>query len=326
MSVPTRRILEPIYGEASLADAINGNATWIRGQVSANDQKGQTGWLADLYGGVQTGDDYARVNIPVYEERVPDFNKIAGDSQWTWNQTNAEVYGVNMVIWAHDPKDPDKRVEITQAPSHADLDKAAGWNSHELDPTVTQFFYFGENVTDASGTATALTAGTQYTWNQFREDDVFKTWTIYRVTLEWGWYSTGTFESAYVADIKLNKVTVYLRPDSGGSGRIGKRWSTATSGAMAATLAPKTMFKLLGVELKINTAGTTDESFTITKDSGIDAAYDRLLLTQNTKTPAITDLGTPFDDIFLPLDEIDCAWPNTENRTWGLTYNYLTVF
>ena len=88
-----------------------------------------------------------------------EFNVTAGDSQWTWRQTNAEVYGVNIVIWVHDPKAPDKRAEITQAPSHVDLDKAAGWNSHELDPTVTQFFWYGENVTSADGTATELTSG-----------------------------------------------------------------------------------------------------------------------------------------------------------------------
>ena len=58
------RVLEPIYGEPSLADALGGNASWVRGQKSPNDQKGQTGWLADLHGGIQTGDDWSRVDIP----------------------------------------------------------------------------------------------------------------------------------------------------------------------------------------------------------------------------------------------------------------------
>ncbi len=317
--IPTRRILDPMFGEASLAAANNADASWVRGEISPLDQKGATGWLANLYGGIQTGDDWARVNIPVGELRLPDFNSAL----WSYYMTNAETMGIGIVIWVHDPNDLDKRAEVTQLANVSGLEKGAGWNAHEFDKTTTQMFFYGEGTS-----GTALTAGTQYTWNQFQTDILFKHWRINHITLESGWEASGTFDDAWVADIKLNGQVIRMRPDSGGSGRIARRFSTATSGAIAASLTPKTPYRLLGIELKINTAGTTDESFTVTKDATIGAAYDQLLVTQNTKTPAITDLYLPFGVgyEFSADDELDAAWANTENRTWGLTFKYQTVF
>ncbi|MCH8287107.1 hypothetical protein IIB79_11375, partial [candidate division KSB1 bacterium] len=46
---------------------------------------------------------------------MPDFKSAL----WTYHMTNAEVYGVNMVIWLHNPDDNDKRVEVTHASSGA---------------------------------------------------------------------------------------------------------------------------------------------------------------------------------------------------------------
>ena len=225
MSAPSRVIVRGVFNEPTLASANNGKANWDRGSTSPLDQKGTTGWLARLYGGVQTGDDWARVNIPVNELRIPEFKA----AQWTYDLTNAEVYGINMVIWAHDPDDPGNRIEVTQAPSHADLAKAAGWNKHILDITATQFFFFGENTT-----GTDLTAGTQYTWEQFQADVLFNKWTIYRITLEYGWYSTGTFEDAWVADIKLNGVVIPLGPSTGTHRKTVLTTKTIVGGANSA--------------------------------------------------------------------------------------------
>ncbi len=322
MAVPTRRILEPIYAEASVADALGGNASWIRGQISPLDQKGQTGWLADLYGGIQTGDDWARVNIPTYEQRVDEFSEVTGDTQWTWHQTNAEVYGVNLVIWMHDPKDMDKRVEVTQAPSGATLEKGAGWNAHEFNPATTQMFFFGENTT-----GTGLTAGTQYTWNQFRTDVLFKTWRIYRTTLEWGWYSTGTFESAYVANIKLNGVTIFLRPDSGGSGRIASRFYTVTSGDFTGSLEPKTPFELLSVALKTSAVLDTGEDFTLDVDATRGAAYDVNIITEDLFVGSRTSYFATFENRHFRADDVlDFFQTNGSDDTLGLTIQYRTVF
>lgn len=219
MSVPVTRILESTFGAPTLAAVNNSDASWIRGETSPLDQKGSTGWLARLYGGVQTGDDWARVNIPVLELFVREFNS----AMWSYYMTNAETFGVNIVVWVHDPKDFDKRAEITQQPNIATLEKGSGWNAHELDKTVTQFFFYGENAS-----ASDLTAGTKYTWDQFQADALFSTWTIYRITFEYGWEASGTFEAAYLADVKLNGATVYLRPTDGQqSGHEFSEWKPA---------------------------------------------------------------------------------------------------
>lgn len=204
MGVPTRRILEPIFGQPTLASANNGIARWIRGSTSPLDQKSPSGWLAELYGGSQTGDDWARINIPVYELPLTEFTK---STQWSYYMTNTETMGVNIVIWVHDPNDFDKRAELTQLGGHSGLEKASGWNAHELSLSATQFFFYGEGTT-----GTALTAGTQYTLAQFQADVIFGTWTIYRITFEYGWEASGTFESAYLADVKLNGIPIILRP------------------------------------------------------------------------------------------------------------------
>jgi len=318
MSVPTRRILDPIFGEPSLAAANNGCANWVRGAVSPLDQKGSTGWLANLYGGVQTGDDWARVNIPVSEVDVTEFKSAL----WTYYMTNAETMGVNMVIWVHDPNDNDKRAEITQLANVSGLEKASGWNAHELDITTDQFFFYGEGTT-----GTGLTAGTLYGWDDFQADVLFKTWTIYRISFEYGWEASGTFEDAWVADIKLNGQAILLKPDSGGSGRIGKRHYTVADTA-AYTLAPKTPFRLLSIDLEIDIVGTTSESLTITKDAIAGSAYDTLIYTINTLTYSVTSLFVTFGEgyDFEAGDELDMAWGNTEDRTIGFTWTYQTVF
>ena len=196
-----------IFGTPTLASSNNGKARWDRGTTSPLDQKGSTGWVAALYGGVQTGDDWARLNVPVNELYVPNFE----EAMWSYYMTNTEVYGVNLVIWLHDPTDFDKRCEVTQTPAFATIEKTAGWNAHELvTSTASQFFFYGEGTS-----ASALTAGTAYSWDQFQADTLFKDWTVYRVTFEYGWYNTGTFEDAWVADISLNGVVIPLGPVNG---------------------------------------------------------------------------------------------------------------
>jgi len=192
-----------VFGEPVLAQDGNGVADWVSKQASPLFQKG-TGYLIRMNTGTQSGDDWAAGYIPVNRLPIYQFN----EAMWSWYQTNAEAYGMNMVIWLQDPTDFDKRVEVTQAPSGSTLETGAGWNAHELDKTVTQFFYYGE-VTGSN-----LTAGTQYTWEQFQSDLVFKSWDIYRISLEWGWYSTGTFENAYLADLSLERQNIVIQPST----------------------------------------------------------------------------------------------------------------
>ena len=97
---------------------------------------------------------------------------------------------------------------------------------------------------------------------------------------------------------------------------------TAISGAMADSIAPGIPFQLLGFELALNTAPTTSEDFTVTKNAGVGAAYDIALYSNDLSNGSVTDIIYYFD---VPIkchnkdDVIDFAFANTDNRTYGLT-------
>ncbi len=314
------RLGRPVFGEASLAAVNNGSANWAQGLISPLDQKSPTGWLACLYGGVQTGDDWARVNIPVDELLL---TKFTGTSEWTYWMTNAESMGVGIVLWVHDPTNLSKRADISQMASVGGVGKAAGWNRHQLNSATTQFMWYGENITGS-----ALTSGTQYTLAQFIADVVFSTYTIYRITIEYGWDASGTLEEAFVADIVLNGIPVLLKPDSGGTGRVVRRLFIATSEALAGTIAPKTPFRLLSLDAHVHEATITTEVLTLTKDAGYSDVFDTLLFSDDLLVGARTSIFVPFGEgwDFLAEDEIDLAQLNSGDGNWGVTIIYQTVF
>jgi hypothetical protein len=197
------RVTGSPFGVPTLAACNNSTATWTRGYTSPLDQKGSTGWLANLFGGVQTGDDWARVSIPVDEMLLTKLTT----GQWTYYMNSNDYMGVSMVIWAHDPANFANRVDISQ--DAGDVESAAAWNKHVL-ATSNHFFFYGEGVT---GNTTCTTAGTHYTLAQFQSDACFSTWTIYRITLEFGWGAAGnTFGNAYVADVILNGNAIPMSP------------------------------------------------------------------------------------------------------------------
>jgi len=305
-----------LFGHPVLRSAGVSQAYWAKSHISPYPQKGG-GWLALLNGGVQTGSNYAALEIPVNELPVTQFD----NAQWSYYMTGTESMGVNIVIWVHDPDDFDKRAEVTQIGGVTGLIKAAGWNAHNFDSTVTQMVFYGENTI-----GTGLTAGTQYTWDEFQADTIFDGWTIYRVSLEYGWEASGTFDPVWIADVKLNGIPIQLIPTRDDLEAPIFQYHTATTGALATALSPKTPFRLLNIHLNINTAGTTSESFTVTLDAGrVATVYDTLLLSQNTASPtSITDLFAIFGEgyDFMEDDEIDCAWANSQNRTYGLTYAF----
>lgn len=211
-----REVIQKWYfGQPVLRTGGVGKAGWVKdtGNTLGLHQKSASGYLANLYGGDQTDggneNNWAAIYIPVNEL----YPYALETGQWTYNMTGGEAYGVNMVIWMHDPNNPSKRVEITQSPSHADLAKAQGWNKHVLNTATTQFFYYGEP--DPIGESTGLTKGVQYKWSEYQADVVFKRWTIYRISLEYGWYDTGTFDDAWVADVKFNGKVILLQPRDG---------------------------------------------------------------------------------------------------------------
>lgn len=196
------------FGEPSLLAVGNSEAAWCKGTTSPLFQKSATGWLAHLYGGVQTTVDFAAMMIPVDELRIPEFKSAL----WSYYMSAEESAGVNLVLWVHDPDDFDIRAEIVQKADTALLIRTAGWNAHELDTSVGQFYYYGESITGTS-LITGKGPGNLFTLAQFQADARFGSMVIYRVSFEYGWWASGTFDDAYVADVVLNGRQIALKPD-----------------------------------------------------------------------------------------------------------------
>jgi hypothetical protein len=101
--------------------------------------------------------------------------------------------------------------------------------------------------------------------------------------------------------------------------------STNTTGAIAKTVAPGAAWRLMGLNLHLSAAGGAG-NLTITSDAGAGAAYDTLLYSQD--MTSITDLVLGEEDIgqnFSATDEIDVAWANASNRTYGLEIIYMLL-
>ena len=254
-------------------------------------QKGASGYLANLYGGLQSGDDWAAVFIPVNEMPVPQMTA----AMWSYYMTNTEPGGVNIVFWVHDPTDFDKRAEITQNLTVAGLEKGAGWNAHELDSSVTQFFYYGEN--DSS----SLTAGTNYTWAQFQADSVFSTWVIYRVSIESGWHGASpTFEDAWVADVKLNGQLILLKPQAWDElGREVKSYTKATvddSTADVVLVTPNATKRVQVLSLNMITGSATASNFECYFSVSDTMPAAKVIAVRNLDTDAVAEHFVNFGD------------------------------
>ena len=196
-----------MFGEPFLVSGTNGKALWTTGQLGTGPgSRGPSGFGARLIGGAQSSwDDFAQVKVPVNNMRVSDLKTL----RWTWWQENAQSFGLNVIIHAHDPLDYDKEAEITQEGSMAGLDKAAGNNSHELNPATDQFYYYG------TSTNSNLTEGSanKYGWDDFVADEMFNTWVVDNIAFAWGWQTGGeVFDDAMLLMVKINGKDIPLRP------------------------------------------------------------------------------------------------------------------
>jgi len=218
-----------LFGLPVLRYQNNGMAGWCKENSLSQWQKGG-GWTVNLYGGSQTGDDWGAAFIPLNEMYLTQLT----EALWSYYLTGAQTMGVNIVIWVHDPTDFKKRAEITQVGGASGLGKAAGWNSHSLSLSTTQFFFYGENTT-----GTGLTAGTQYSLAQFQADTLFKDWTISRISFEYGWEASGTFADVWLAEVKINGINVQLRPSPGD--HIGGEIKTVTQKTAGTSTTAATM-------------------------------------------------------------------------------------
>jgi len=268
MAVPTRRIIDPIFGKPLLRYSDAGMAGWCKENSLSQWQKG-SGWTANLYGGAQTGNDWAAIFVPVNEMPVPDFNS----AMWSYYLTGVETMGINIVIWIHNPNDFSKRAEVTQVGGASGLGKAAGWNAHVFNPATTQMFFYGENTT-----GTGLTAGTQYPWTSFQTDALFKYWSIYRISIEYGWEASGTFDDAWVADLKLNGERILLVPPDGqrAGGETKQVYlATASPSTTKATIITPAAAKRVRIHsIFMNTASATASQFEVYFHTGANITSD----------------------------------------------------
>lgn len=94
------------------------------------------------------------------------------------------------------------------------------------------------------------------------------------------------------------------------------------TGAIATSMAVPTgdTYRLISVSLNLNVAPTTAESFTITLDTNAGAAYDVLLYSVDPSVTSVTDIfWYPDETVLLEGgDEIDVAYPNSDNVTYGV--------
>jgi len=88
-------------------------------------------------------------------------------------------------------------------------------------------------------------------------------------------------------------------------------------------LAPGYKFKLVEVELTLSAAPTTGtQNFVLTKDDGVDSAYDNILLSIDLVANAVTSLSLKPGKSFKAVDAVTAAWTNTDGRTYGLIFKY----
>ena len=300
MPIPISRIANPLFGRPILTAYENGRVAWTKASSLGQFQKG-TGYQARLYGGVQTNDDWAACYFPVDEIFVSDFKA----AQWSWYQRASQTMGLGIVIWIHDPNNFDNRAEVTQLANTALLDKSAGWNSHEWLTSTKQMLFYGENTT-----GTALTAGTQYTWAEFQADKLFKRWTIYRVSFDWGWEASGTFADAYLAEVKLNNVTIPLFPSHGealGSDNLSFAKATVTNSTTKVTLITPTTGRRIRVSgVQFRTTSNTEAVFEMYYGAGANMAadYSKAIATATLDKDVLSTTCMSFGDC-APLGLVD---------------------
>lgn len=204
MSVPTRRILAPIFGQPELDYGGNGSALWTTTRAKDTSQIIRA---ALLNGGVQTSwDDFAKVLVPVDEMPFAELTSVRLHAYYT--ATSGIDMGV--CVYMHDPANFDERIELSHTPLTT---SAAGWR--ELNwptdvPTGYAYFWYG---TVAATPDTCPTKGSAYTLAQFRADSVFKRFTIYKISFDYGYHTgSGTMDGCYLVQAQINNQTIRLEP------------------------------------------------------------------------------------------------------------------
>lgn len=93
------------------------------------------------------------------------------------------------------------------------------------------------------------------------------------------------------------------------------------SAAVAMEVNPARPFQLEGMKIHLSAAGGAG-NLTITLDSGVGAAYDAVLLTQD-MTSVVDYLWVPTRPIKCThaSDHLDIVWANANSKTYGIECN-----
>lgn len=100
--------------------------------------------------------------------------------------------------------------------------------------------------------------------------------------------------------------------------------ATNSTGAINSTLTPSSAFQLLEVRLHLSDVGGAG-NFTMTLDSGTNAAYDVVIVTQDMTSVKDYVFQPDFPMHFDNGDALVFAFPNASNRTYGLEVKYKTL-
>lgn len=95
--------------------------------------------------------------------------------------------------------------------------------------------------------------------------------------------------------------------------------------ALAETLAPNTAFELIEVRIHLSGVGVAG-SLTVTSDSSLGSAYD--VVNYSVDLSGDADICYTFghkEKMFAAGDELDFAWANSGEVTWGLEVIYKLI-
>lgn len=101
---------------------------------------------------------------------------------------------------------------------------------------------------------------------------------------------------------------------------------TATTGALAKTCAPGFPWELLEVRFTTSGGALGAGNLTAVMDAGNGATYDCTLLSVDVSSLTYYHWLPTRPLLFSATDELDFAWANANNRTYGLEIVYRQIF
>ena len=199
--IPKRiSIPEWTFGNPTLVSGGLGRIYWDK----AGPSRAVTGFAVRMIPGAQTSwDDYSHCKVPVNNMPLTDLT----DAKWQYQMTATEAMGLGLVIHVHNPKDFDQEAEISMACDTATLDKASGYNSHELNTSTAYLNYYGYS-TDSD-----ISEGVNTSLIGFQQDAQFDSWVIDAIGIAYGYHTGGAvFDAALLYNFEVNGINIPIKP------------------------------------------------------------------------------------------------------------------